>query len=629
MLLPFADWPEALVTRDGGHRCPWANIIQSPKDFIDAEYLPDYDTMDKEPSHLPISKVRKLLRFWLERQSSGKVVFRWKSILENGERVPAKAPKIKGKLTEAPKRKVGVRADGTSKKGKRSRRNSHRSRKQVTIQKDITSDDEIVSDDEHAPSKPSVPMRMVPNGRSKPNSKDGLEDSEPIAMKPKRSIKPRPIKKLKAISQNPDVESAGEEFNFDSADGFNFSDDEPVVQRAVKPPLQSRGLSPLWKAFNDQLPAEYASWSLDKLQMQFEVFRGWGESQGLFNSESNSGESLIDGELAPAAHIHRGLDGPSTAGDVANPQTGDTSSVARQGLDVIPSAGDVANRVFSLPENLGAQRESARVAVSHSGQVSVPMKEGPLPCPPAIPPTIALDMHLSKDAFSSGPVAVSYSKYTTPRFANLLNQFKQLSTSKLSDDNPRNGNSTSEPSPSIPRMTDVMQTARPNSAPMEPGQFVKEHLLSAITKIGHTSLPTAKPIIDIQESCNPILSPASILRNPYTPPVVHMPTAIASEISKVNADSLTSSSEGSRLPLLKTSRDKSPHPPATLPPMQTRKRKAEQEPFAVTKRVTKPPNKLPTTLTKDTDKPAKRGKKTNATSDNPPKRGRGRPKKST
>ena len=39
------------------------DILKNVKGFIDPEYLPNYETLDADPSHLSLAKVKKLLRY--------------------------------------------------------------------------------------------------------------------------------------------------------------------------------------------------------------------------------------------------------------------------------------------------------------------------------------------------------------------------------------------------------------------------------------------------------------------------------------------------------------------------------------------------------------------------------------
>jgi hypothetical protein len=118
-------------------------------------------------------------------------------------------------------------------------------------------------------------------------------------------------------------------------------------------------------------------------------------------------------------------------------------------------------------------------------------------------------------------------------------------------------------------MSDIMGSCPPANPPLKPGEFVKNHVKSLA---------------------------ASTL-------VTHMPPAVQQSAVELSQS------------------------PALTEGMQTRKRKADEESLGIQKRVTKRPNKLPTTVAKLDEKPATKTKKPTSRSANPPKRGRGRPKK--
>ena len=295
-----------MVTQDENHRCPWADIIKEPEAFIDAEYLPDYDSLVKEPSHLAIAKVRKLLRFWLECQSSGQIPFRWKSVLENGERVNATEPK------------VNLRKSKTKSTGEKEPQLKIASRKK--------------------------------RNRELPSTFIDSDDDAPAPAAGKSKVKPRPTKKSKVVaSLNIDQGSSGEEFDSGNIDDMECSDDEPIHKSAKLQPSKKpkhapqlqidRGTSgeecnvdqkellddaakdesaidaddqardgtaispelrPLWKIFTDKLPLEYKSWSKEQLHTQFEVFRGWAGQTGLLTADDFSAAAVHSHEKATA-----------------------------------------------------------------------------------------------------------------------------------------------------------------------------------------------------------------------------------------------------------------------------------------------------------------------------------------
>lgn len=385
----FIDFPEALVTKDRSHHCPWANIIQSPQDFIDAEYLPDYDTMDKEPSHLTISKVWKLLRFWLQRQSSGQVVFRWKSILENGERIPAEGPKNMAGITKGVIAKAKKAVHGSRKKGMQD------------LVKDVTASD----DDELTLDRGIGRKGKKSSGRSQDkNIADDFTASDTNELAPriqKKHIKPRPIKKSKRMHRDSDLDTAGEDFNFKALDELIFSDDEPTTHPVDKPPMQITELGSLWKAFNDQLPDKYKSWSQEQLQTQFKVFGRWVESEGMFNPHSSTAKPLDTGSRALIQVREE-----STTGEISNRQ---------------PSA--IADASFLSSD--GVAPFSAPMEDMVPKDPGYPLKI--IPVSPRLPLSESMTGSQAT-ASSGGPIPGSMSKYATPRFTNLLNRFQQLSS---------------------------------------------------------------------------------------------------------------------------------------------------------------------------------------------------------
>lgn len=94
----------ALATDGRTSRVPWADVVKDQATFIDEEYLPDYQTLDAEPSHLAIQKVKTLLNFWIQRQRAGQTVFRFRLVIQGTERVPAKAPDVRTNMQKPTRR---------------------------------------------------------------------------------------------------------------------------------------------------------------------------------------------------------------------------------------------------------------------------------------------------------------------------------------------------------------------------------------------------------------------------------------------------------------------------------------------------------------------------------------------
>jgi hypothetical protein len=451
--------------------------------------------MDREPSHLNVSKVRKLLRFWLERQSSGQVPFRWKAIMENGEKVDAKSPKIGAKRTVT-----------GAKKGKKLVGSSRQKRKENI-----------------------VPEFLQP------------ADEPPIPLLQKKKIKPRPIRKSKAIDSDTDAD--GEYFDFKAVDELNSSDDEETNPIQGKEVDVSSELQPLWKAFTEKLPEEYKSWSPMKLHTQFEVFRAWARSPGVFTSNRDSAQAT------------------SGTFDLRLPSSIDASTQPN------PIDAFVKTSVTLVPAvhvNVGPGSTNMNLKIDPTKYPSTSLEPATVTSTfPRIPLSEAIVDPTNLSTISS------LSKYSTTNFQNLLTRFRQLSSLPPSDAEAPNSSTVIIAKPAIPRMSDIMGSCPPANPPLKPGEFVKNHVKSLA---------------------------ASTL-------VTHMPSAVQQSAVELSQS------------------------PALTEGMQTRKRKADEESLGIQKRVTKRPNKLPTTVAKLDEKPATKTKKPTSRSANPPKRGRGRPKK--
>ena len=169
---------------DGRTSCvPWADILKDPAGFIDPEYLPDYQTLDKEPSHLAIQKVKKLLNFWIARQRAGKTVFRFRFVIQGSEQVAAKLPDIRANT-----QKPSGRASKQTGNGKRHVRKSNGA--------EVTIDEEDVDAEES-----NRKGRKNTGKKSKKKGKKGIKSSDVM-------------------------ELSGEEFDLHVIDEMQFSDDD-------------------------------------------------------------------------------------------------------------------------------------------------------------------------------------------------------------------------------------------------------------------------------------------------------------------------------------------------------------------------------------------------------------------
>ena len=156
---------------------PWMDILKNVKGFIDPEYLPDYETLDADPSHLSLAKVKKLLRYWFNQQKSEEIAFQFHYVLEGSERVLGSDPKrITGKTL--------------SKKVPKGRGQPQKTR----VTSDITGDEA------------ELLMGVGTVGKKKTSGKH--------------------LKKGKAHSKEI-ISDSGEEFDFAGVDDVSFSDDPP------------------------------------------------------------------------------------------------------------------------------------------------------------------------------------------------------------------------------------------------------------------------------------------------------------------------------------------------------------------------------------------------------------------
>lgn len=654
---------EALATTDGTNRVPWASIIKAPEDFIAAEYLPNYEIMDKEPSHLPIAKVRQLLRFWLERQSAGKITFRWKAVLENGEMIAAKAP---GK---------GIRPmpAGPSNKGKSSK--VHKGKKTTGNSRQKGKSDDLLelsaSDDEPAPVvKQKKKTRPKPVKKSKVVVDSDLETlgeefnfEEPLDRAPpakqKKKIRPRPVKKSKVVVDS-DLETPAEEFNLIEPFQINSSCDEPVNEPA--PMLTGENdevipvspeLVPLWKAFMGQLPDEYRSWSPTRLDAQFQVFRGWVGSSGAFRPEGyiGKGSEAEENALTPIGNngVTEKPEEGTVSGDVAHltlmPHHGAGEMVEATDVGVHRAPSNItpygsANDVTSLaPTSV-----MACYAADEILRFTLP-EETPSYILPAS--TIQITSRkaageitsriINSDNSANGPSSQPKTGYSTPRLKNLFDSFKELTSGKPSENHVPTRSIISDAGPEIPRMSDVLRNSPVPLPIVVPGAFVNRHVMPSAafpglpqTAVGGSSaMPSAQsapsapkatsslsvmsgavdPILTQEPNCyTPPLAPSRAGPSSAMPPAV-TPMADHTAVSAPKAAGSPSNQA------------------AITDGVQTRKRKADEDGIGSRKRVTKAPNKLPVTITKSSEKAPTRGKKPDVATGNPPKRGRGRPKK--
>ncbi|EDR07662.1 uncharacterized protein LACBIDRAFT_298016 [Laccaria bicolor S238N-H82] len=551
----------ALATKDGTQRVPWTNVINAPKDFISAEYLPGYESIDREPSHLTVVKVRKLLRFWLARQSSGLVAFRWKLVMYAGEIVKAEPPKKGCKPSD----------DLTRKRGKQHTAKGRPKKKSKASVDFITSDDDL---------SPATTTR--------------------------KKIKPRPIKKPRVVDE-PDLDS-GEDFDFNGVDLFAFSDDEQINQFGDRPLKEnntggtSQEPDSLWMAFTNKLP-EYKCWSPDRIQTEFQVFRGWAESSGLFQANGSTvGGGTAEQANDPATDDFRVAitDKPLVAGDKALTEDKQASSPnhhasAPNQLNAISSPSDERpsdERTKNIQKDafassLASTLSDATLWISSSiGAGGSSIADADIPRSTA-PTDVVIQMNQTKTNdytlparnidSSVGPMA----KYSTPRLKDLFDSFRQLAAAGPSGD--------ANVGPEVPKMIDVMR---------------------------HTPQSV------------PLLRPAVIFERPATPSMM-LPSAVVPSPGLLHI----ASDEGHPASAAHTTHRLAESPANTSLPvggmggMQTRKRKAEQEAPGTSKRVTKPPSKLPVEVAKTIEPKPTKGRKPSGGSGNPPKRGRGRPRK--
>ena len=224
------------------------DILKNVKGFIDPEYLPDYETLDADPSHLSLAKVKKLLRYWFNRQKSEEIAFRFHYVLEGSERVLGSDPKrITGKTL--------------SKKVPKGRGQPQKTR----VMSDITGDEA------------ELLMGVGTVGKKKTSGKR--------------------LKKGKAHSKEI-ISDSGEEFDFAGVDDVSFSDDPPnpipevsgstgintatsdsctPIWRKAPANLASSEID-LWNAFVEKLPDSCSNWSKTQAMVQFEVFKGWSNN---------------------------------------------------------------------------------------------------------------------------------------------------------------------------------------------------------------------------------------------------------------------------------------------------------------------------------------------------------------
>ena len=209
-------------------RVPWTDIIKNAMGFIDSEYLPDYDTLDSDPSHLSMPKVKKLLRYWFDRQKSGQITFRFHHVLEGSERVPAKEPKTTSSK-EVPKGRGHLKPTRvTKRKGNCSKKGKAPSR-------------EIISD-------------------------SGEEfDFEPVEEIPFSDDDANPIPYVGNSESTPAA-------TVQLASGT--TEDHPPDWRKAPANLSESEID-VWNKFTKNLPESCSNWTHDQAMIQFQVFKGW------------------------------------------------------------------------------------------------------------------------------------------------------------------------------------------------------------------------------------------------------------------------------------------------------------------------------------------------------------------
>jgi hypothetical protein len=68
-----------MSTGKGKGRVPWAKLQKAQGDYVEREYLPE-DIVLRQYHHLRLDDVNALLGHWTQRQSDGKIPFRFKKV---------------------------------------------------------------------------------------------------------------------------------------------------------------------------------------------------------------------------------------------------------------------------------------------------------------------------------------------------------------------------------------------------------------------------------------------------------------------------------------------------------------------------------------------------------------------
>ena len=69
------DRDDVVATNGRCTHIPWVDILKNVGGFIDPGYLLDYNTLDSDPLHLSMLKVKKLFWYWFDWQKSGQITF--------------------------------------------------------------------------------------------------------------------------------------------------------------------------------------------------------------------------------------------------------------------------------------------------------------------------------------------------------------------------------------------------------------------------------------------------------------------------------------------------------------------------------------------------------------------------
>jgi hypothetical protein len=347
---PFSDIPRiihiqmgpGLATDGRSARVPWTDILKNAGAFIDAEYLPDYDTLDSDPSHLSMPKVKTLLRYWRDRQKSEQIAFRFRYVLEGSERVRAKEPK---RITPLPPSEEVPKGRGPPKPKKVAKKTGKRSKKGKARSKEIVSDSGEEFDF---------------GGVDKvPFPEDGSPQSTPMA-----KVTPAAIATACAV------------VHFSPG---TTADHTPDWRKApLNLPISEINV---WNKFIENLPDSCSSWTHEQTLLQFQVFKGWSANypvpstgiaslpkQGLYITPAISGDVDISLEgssrdkgsgITAIPPLDSGIPSDKSKPTAALGQTSTPSQIAPKLVDVprelrTPQADSV--RLAEAPHGLGTPR---------------------------------------------------------------------------------------------------------------------------------------------------------------------------------------------------------------------------------------------------------------------------------